>query len=173
MGIKCQSPLSEVERHERAIREFLAREPFGKSGLTDEQLQLFRIAFTHDSFSSEALNFPEPCDLESYERLEFLGDAILEFIACEDIYLNSELKEGRMTDFKQEIVANRKISQKVKERFDFDDLILIGHGHRDPRTKENIIEENIRADVFEAFIGASYISFGMDETKRFVKEILW
>lgn len=173
MGIKCQSPLSEVQRHEKRIREFLAREPFGKSGLTDEQLQLFRIAFTHDSFSSEALNFPEPCVLESYERLEFLGDAIVEFIACEDIYLNSVLKEGKMTDFKQEIVANRKISHKVKERFDFDDLLLIGHGHRDKKTKDNVVEDNMRADAFEAFVGATYLTYGMDETKDFVKKILW
>jgi len=148
-------------------------EPFGKSGLTDEQIELYRHAFTHDSFTSEALNYPEPCVLESYERLEFLGDAVLEFIACEDIYLNSELKEGRMTDFKQEIVANRKISHKVKERFDFDDLILVGNGHRDPKTKKNIIEESTRADVFEAFVGATYLIFGMDEAKRFVKKILW
>lgn len=171
--MKSHTCLSEVERHEKKIREFLAKEPFGRKDLTDEQIKLFRTAFTHDSYSSEALNFPEPCVIESYERLEFLGDAILEFIACEDIYLNSDLKEGKMTDFKQEIVANRKISSKVKSKFDFDDLLLIGHGHRDPKTKGNIVEENMRADAYEAFIGAMYLSFGMDETKRFVKEILW
>ncbi len=164
--------MDDIERHRKDVREFMARPPFNKKGLSESELSLLCTAFTHDSYSSEALNLPEPKVLESYERLEFLGDSILEFIACEHIYLNSDLKEGRMTDFKQEIVANRKISEKIIQKgLDMDGVMLVGHGHRNGRT--NIIEENMRADAFEALIGAIYILYGMDEAKRIVKEVLF
>lgn len=164
--------MDEIRQHRMKVREFIAKKPFGKKGLNGVEMNLFCAALTHDSYCSEALNLPVPVELESYERLEFLGDSVVELIACEHIYLNSELKEGRMTDFKQEIVANRKISENVLEKgLDIDGVLLVGHGHRN--AKGNIIEENMRADSFEALIGAVYILYGMDEARRIVKEVLF
>ena len=77
-----------------------------------------------------------------------------------------------MTDFEQEIVANRKISERVLSKgLDIDSVLLVGHGHRN--AKGNVIEENMRADSFEALIGAVYILYGMDEARRIVKEVLF
>ncbi len=163
--------MDDISNHRMDVREFMARPPFNRKGLSEQELSLLCAALTHDSFSSEALNLQPPVVLESYERLEFLGDSVLEFIACEHIYLNSELKEGKMTDFKQEIVANKKISDRILEKgLGIDNVMLVGHGHRGP--KGNIIEENMRADSFEALIGAIYLLYGMDEAKRIAKDIL-
>ncbi len=163
----------EIAMHERAVRAFIAKRPFCRRDLTSQELTLYSAALTHDSYCSEAANLPNPRHIESYERLEFLGDAVVELIACEQIYLNSELKEGKMTDLKQDAVANRKISEHVLDSgIGIDGAMLVGHGHRDRRTKSNIVGENMRADAFEALIGATYILHGLDEARRVVKTIL-
>lgn len=162
-----------IEQHFRKVREFIARKPFCRTGLTDRQLSLYAQALTHDSICNEAENAHVP-GVESYERLEFLGDAVVELIACEYVYLNSELREGKMTDFKQEIVANSRISEKViAYGMDIDSAMLVGNGQRDGRTKSNIIEEKMRADSFEALVGATYILFGLEEAKKVVTAVLF
>jgi dsRNA-specific ribonuclease len=78
-----------------------------------------------------------------------------------------------MTDYKQSVVANRSISDRILESgLGLDDMILVGHGHRAPHTGANRIEEGMRADVFEALIAAVYLLKGMDETRRIVREVL-
>lgn len=161
----------DISVHRRKVREFMARAPFHRTSLSEDELSLYCSALTHDSYCSEALNLSEPKVLQSYERLEFLGDAVLEFIACEHVYRCTDLKEGDMTDFKQDIVANRRISERaLSYGLDIDSAMLVGHGHRDGR--RNIVEENMRADSFEALIGATYILCGMDEARRIVAEVL-
>ena len=165
--------MDEIALHERRVREFLARPPFGKHGLSAEEVSLFCNALTHDSYTAEALNLSVPREVPDNERLEFLGDAVIELITCEHIFLNTELKEGDMTDFKKNIVANRKISNRLIEKnFDIDSVLLVGRGHRNEKTKENIVGENMRADAFEALIGAVFTVFGLDEARKVVKELL-
>ncbi len=111
-----------------------------------------------------------PKNIESYERLEFLGDSILEFLACEQVYSKTELREGGMTDYKQSIVSNQRLSARILDSgLDLDRLIFVGGGHKDPKTGKNIIEENMRADVFEALLAAIYLVFGMEEARRVVR----
>lgn len=163
--------MDDIEKHRMAVREFLSRAPFNKVHISNENLDLFSAALTHDSFTDEATKLPIPRQIESYERLEFLGDSVVELVACEHVFLNTDLREGPMTDFKQEIVANRKISEKIlAHSIDIDSVMLVGHGHRDG--KKNRIEENMRADSFEALIGAFYLVYGLDEARRIVREIL-
>jgi ribonuclease-3 len=165
--------LDEITLHEKRVREFLARPPFNKRGLSDKEISFFCNAFTHDSYTAEALNLVIPRNVPDNERLEFLGDAVIELITCEHIFLNTELKEGEMTDFKKGIVANKKISARlVEKKFDIDSMLLVGCGHRNAKTKENIVGENMRADAFEALIGATFIVFGLDEARRIAKELL-
>jgi len=71
---------------EKSVREFLAREPFRLRGVSEDNLALFCAALTHDSYSNEAADMDPPRHVESYERLEFLGDSILEFLVCEHVY---------------------------------------------------------------------------------------
>lgn len=155
-----------MEEHRRKVREFLARPPFRLRNIPDDDLDMFCTALTHDSYTNEF-------GKESYERLEFLGDAVIELIVCEHIFRNSTDSEGNMTSMKQEIVANRKISSKIIERgIDIDRVMLLGHGHMDKTTKINIPEENMRADTFEALIGAFYIIHGLEASRKVVAESL-
>ena len=165
--------MDEVESHEMDVREFVSRPPFEKRDLSSQELALFCAALTHDSYTNEMLNLPAPRNVPSYERLEFLGDAVLEMVACERIYKDTDLAEGGMTDMKQDIVANHRLSERILAcGIDIDVVLLVGHGHRDPRTKANIVEENMRADAFEAMIGAFYILYGLDEARRVIDEVL-
>ncbi|HKM09001.1 MAG TPA: ribonuclease III domain-containing protein [Candidatus Methanomethylophilaceae archaeon] len=155
------------EQHERKAREFLARSPFCYRNLSKEEVDVFIKAMTHDSFSNE---FPE---CKSNERLEFLGDAILEFVACEHIFLNTDIEEGPMTDAKQKIVSNHSISESVlNSAIGLDDVIKVGKGHVDPITKSPIINETIRSDTFEAILGAIYLLRGIDDVRNVVNQIL-
>jgi len=155
---------------EMAIREFLAAPPFRKRNVSDHELQMFDAALTHDSYANEELS--RGVKRNSYERLEFLGDAVLSLAVCEHIYSNTELSEGGMTDYKIEKVCNENISLRVSEHgMNIDGTLLVGEGHKDKHGK-NVIEDNMRADAFEAVLGAVYVLYGSDEAERIVKEVL-
>ena len=152
------------------VREFLARPPFGFRGLSDDDLALFCEALTHDSFTNEALNLDPPQKAPSYERLEFLGDAVLEFLVCEHVYRDTDITEGPMTDYKQDKVANRMLSQRILDKgIDIDGIMRVGNGHLKGRKS---IEENMRSDCFEALVAATYLTFGLDEARRLVREVV-
>ncbi len=156
---------------EKSVREFLARPPFGFRGLSEEHLALFCEALTHDSFSNEAADMDPPRNVPSYERLEFLGDAVLEFLVCEHVYRDTEISEGPMTDYKQDKVANHMLSQRILDKgIDIDSMMRVGNGHI--RGHQKVIEENMRADCFEALIAATYLTFGLDETRRLVQSVV-
>lgn len=149
---------------EMDVRQFLAGPPFGFRGMTNEMLQPFCAALTHDSYSNEALQMDPPRHIQSYERLEFLGDAVLEFIACEHIYKDTDLTEGPMTDYKIDKVDNNKLSERILERgLDIDGMLRVSRGLD--------ISNKIRASSFEALIAAIYLVYGMDEARRIVREI--
>jgi len=156
---------------EMAVREFLARDPFHFRGIKEDELALFCTALTHDSYSNEAADMDPPRRAESYERLEFLGDAVLEFLVCEHVYSDTDLTEGPMTDYKQDKVANHMLSQRILEKgIDIDGVMRVGNGHIGSQGK-NVVE-NMRADCFEAIVAAIYLSYGMDEARRVVREVV-
>ena len=94
-------------------------------------------------------------------------------IVCEHIYKKTDDPEGNMTTMKQDIVANKKMSSRILEKgLDIDGIMLVGHGHMNKNTKSNVLEENMRADAFEALIGAFYLTYGLEETRRVLSEIL-
>jgi len=155
---------------EMKIREFLAAYPFGKRNISEEEIELLNTALTHDSYANEEATRNN--GTASYERLEFLGDAVMELIVCEHIYNSGEMNEGKMTETKNNIVSNRNMSVCVlKAGIDIDSSLRVGEGHKDKRTGNNVIEENMRADAFEAVLGAVYILYGMEEAKRIVREV--
>ncbi|MDO5852907.1 MAG: ribonuclease III domain-containing protein [Thermoplasmata archaeon] len=150
---------------EKSVRLFLAHPPFGYRNVPAEALELFCAALTHDSYANEHGG-------ESYERLEFLGDTVLEFVVCESVFRDTDLREGAMTDFKQDKVANHRLSERILAYgLDIDGAMRVGGGHRAP-DGTNIVEENMRADSMEAILAAVYLSYGMDEVRRIVGEVL-
>lgn len=120
--------------------------------------KLYETAFTHTSYSNEHEN------CESYERLEFLGDAVLELIISDYLYNEKHLEEGIMTKMRASYVCEEACATYAKE-LHFDKYILLGSGELEAN-------ETILADVFESFIGATYLDQGFDFTNKLVLNII-
>lgn len=150
---------------EMSVRVFLARPPFGLRSVSPEDLKVFCAALTHDSAGDG-----QPVD--SYERLEFLGDAVLELLACEEAFRDETLTEGGMTAVKQDWVANHRISERVLAYgIAIDDTLRVGGGHMD-QSGRHVISEGMRADCFEALLAAVYLTRGMEEARRIASEVI-
>ena len=133
---------------------------FKRLGINPTNMNLYYQAFTHTSFSNENPSFA------SYERLEFLGDAILEFIISEYLYKERHLEEGVMTKMRASYVCEEALATYAKE-FKFEDDIKLGGCETDAGANETIM-----ADVFEAFVAAMYLDLGLDVTKEIVLKIV-
>ncbi len=156
-----------------SVRQFLSRPPFCLRNLTAEQLSVFCTALTHDSFANEARDADPGSGVQSYERLEFLGDAIVEFLACEHAYGDGRLAtEGELTDVKIATVRNSNLSQRVLESgMDIDGILRVGHGHLS-KDGTRSISADMRADAFEALVAATYLCFGMDTAREIVRKAI-
>jgi ribonuclease-3 len=164
--------MSEPRRsREMKIREFLAEPPFCKRNVSVEELKMFDIALTHDSYANEDIS--RNGNAVSNERLEFLGDAVMELCVCEHFYVSEEADEGCLTDRKIEIICNRNLPLRIANSgMDIDGMLLVGEGHKEKRTGCNNVEDSMRADTFEAILGAVYLLYGIEEAKRIVYEVL-
>ena len=150
---------------EMSVRQFLARPPFLFRNVPQGDLERFCVALTHDSYTNEKGGEP-------YERLEFLGDAVLELIACEEAYRSGAPDEGAMTDIKQDWVANERISERVLAYgLDIDGVMRVGGGHLDHGGR-HILSENMRADCFEALLAVVYLTRGLEEARRIAREVV-
>lgn len=115
-------------------------------------------ALTHTSYSNENE------ESESYERLEFLGDAVLEIIISDYLYNENHLKEGTMTKMRASYVCEAACSTYAKD-LELDKYIRLGSGETEANT-------TIIADVFEAFVAALYLDQGLEFTKKLVMNII-
>lgn len=121
--------------------------------------KLLSIAFTHSSFANEH----KGC--ENYERLEFLGDAVLEVVSSEYFYLHTDYKEGEMTKLRANYVCEKALATYARE-IGIDKEIKLGHG------QVHNLNDTIIADVFEAVVGAIYLDQGFDVVKDYIDKII-
>ena len=133
---------------------------FKTLNFTPTNVNLYYEAFTHTSYSNENPS------LNSYERLEFLGDAILEFIISEYLYKEKHFEEGYMTKMRARYVCEEALATYAKE-LKFEQDINLGEGEIEKGPNDTIL-----ADVFEAFIAATYLDQGLDFTKQIVLKIV-
>lgn len=127
-----------------------------------KNLNLLKEAVTHRSYLNENPNWPVP----NNERLEFLGDAVLELIVTE--YLFScfpKYAEGQLTSLRAALVNYQILSQVAKNN-SLENYILLSKGEAKDTARA---KEVILADTFEALIGAIYLDQGYEETKDFIK----
>jgi ribonuclease-3 len=130
-------------------------------GITFQSQSLLKQAFTHASYRNEHRR-PH---LEDNERLEFLGDAVLELVVSEYLYrTNTNLPEGELTRLRAAIVCEPSLVRFAR-RLRFDQYIRLGRGEERSGGRNR---PALLADVFEAFIGALYLDQGLDAVKAFM-----
>ena len=131
-------------------------------GYTFSDKELLKKALTHTSYAYEH-------NVESNEKLEFLGDSILEYISSEYIYnYYRKLKEGEMTKVRATVVCEDSLYE-VALKHNFSDFLLLGKGEQH---SERIKLKAILADSVEAIIAAMTIDGGIEIARRFIIENL-
>ncbi len=131
-------------------------------GYTFKNKQLLNTALTHTSYAYEKKK-------ESNEKLEYLGDSILEFISSEYLYKNYiNLREGEMTKVRASVVCEQSL-YKIAKKHNFSDFLNLGKSER--CSKENV-RPAIMADSVEAVIAAMYLDGGIEVVKKFIIENL-
>lgn len=127
------------------------------------------VALTHSSYTNEMRT--RGIKAESNERLEFLGDAVLELVISEYLYSNySKHREGALTKLRQQLVCEKALA-KIATKINIGEYINLGNGEEGADCR---IRPKILADCLEALIGAVYldsIARGSDEYKRVVIEL--
>jgi len=118
-------------------------------------------SFVHRSFLNENREFP----LGHNERLEFLGDAVLELVITEYLFSNYRNPEGELTNWRAALV-NAKMCAQIASEIDLEQYLFLSRGEsKDAGTKAR---EYILAKIMESLIGAIYIDQGWDIAKQFI-----
>lgn len=136
-----------------------------KINIKFENKNLLTQAFCHRSYLNENPSF----HLNNNERLEFLGDAVIELVVTEYLYNKySDKPEGELTSLRASLV-NAKMLAKTAQDLDFSDYLLLSKGE----SKENgKARQYILADVFEAFVGSLYLDKGLKVCRKFIEKHL-
>jgi ribonuclease-3 len=126
--------------------------------------ELLLTAFTHRSY----LNEHKKTAQEHNERLEFLGDAVLELVVTEYLYKKYDEPEGILTNWRSALVRTESISA-AGERLNFGEYLRLSRGEKrgSKRARQQIL-----ANCFEAVIGAIYLDKGYNATKQFISDNL-
>ncbi len=123
--------------------------------------ELLNLAFTHTSYANEVKG-----GVDSNERLEFLGDAVLDLITAEFLFENyyEIYHEGEFSKIKALVVSEDSLSE-IALRFDFGRYLLIGKGEK---SQGGASKKAILADAVEAVIASIYLDSGLEEARKFV-----
>ena len=136
------------------MEEFLS-----KFGIIPNKLKIYEIAMSHSSYANEHK------DKKNYERLEFLGDAVLELVVSEYLYKNYEQDEGDMTKKRANYVCE-EANFEYMNKLGLIKYIKVGNGELGE------LKKAIVADIFEAFVGAIYLDQGFETAKEFILNIV-
>lgn len=135
-------------------------ELYKKLNIEPKDLKLYEVAFSHSSYVNEHKM------KNDYERLEFLGDAVLDLVMADYLFRNHKDSEGEMTKVKASYVCQNANYSYAKE-LGLDKYILVGHGEQKSGLKKAII-----ADIFEALMGAIYLDLGYATVKRVILNVV-
>ena len=135
-----------------------------KIGLNFKDEKLLQQVFVHRSYLNENIGF----DLDHNERLEFLGDAVLELVVTEYLYQNFDNPEGELTNLRSALVKGPMLSQVAKD-IGMDNYLYLSRGEAKAEGKSRQL---ILANVFEALIGAIYLDQGYQAAVDFIKKNL-
>jgi len=128
--------------------------------------ELFKTSFTHRSYLNEHAEYKNP----SNERLEFLGDAVLQLLSSEFLYNTyPNDPEGELTNFRSSIVCTQSIGDEAK-RLGYGQLLLLSNGEEATGGRDR---EYILANTFEAVLGALFLEKGLDHCREFATRELF
>lgn len=145
------------------MKDFSALEK--KLNIKFKDKDLLMQSFIHRSYLNEEPKFR----LSHNERLEFLGDAVLELVVTEYLFQKfPEKPEGELTNWRAALV-NAKMLSEVSAKIGFDDFLLLSKGEEKERGKAR---QYILANTFEAFIGGLYLDRGYKVCKEFLTKHL-
>ncbi|HPF83096.1 MAG TPA: ribonuclease III [Bacilli bacterium] len=128
-----------------------------KLGIETNNEKLYKRALTHTSYANEE-------NVESYERLEYLGDAVLELIISEYLYKNTEEEEGEMTKLRAHYVCENALYE-YSIKLGLNEYLLLGHCELENGGK---FRKAIVADIFESLLGAIYLDKGFEEARKYI-----
>lgn len=133
------------------------KELYDKFNIIPNHEKLYIEAFTHTSYANEH-------QTKSYERLEYLGDAVLELVMSEYLFKNTEEEEGKMTKLRAHYVCESALYE-YSLRLGLNKYLLLGHGEEATGGR---MRKAIVADIFESFTGAMFLDQGLDFVKSFI-----
>lgn len=138
-----------------------------KNGLKFKNPDLLKQAFTHRSYLNEN---PSWNGIGHNERLEFLGDAVLELVVTKKLFhLYPDKKEGELTSFRSALVNTNMLSALAGE-LDFSDFLLLSRGEAKDLGRGR---QFILANTFEALVGAIYLDSGFEIAESFLARTLF
>lgn len=116
---------------------------------------ILKTAFTHSSYANEH-------NVASNQRLEFLGDSILNFAVADYLYNNFNVEEGQMSKWRSKMVNSDNLAEII-ENLELDQYIMLGKsfGKQNPA-------KSIKEDLFESIVGAIYVDSSLEKAKRFI-----
>lgn len=137
-------------------------------GVTFNDDQLLLTALTHRSYLNEHRKRSNTTAMEHNERLEFLGDAVLELVVTEHLYNNYSEPEGVLTNWRSAVVKTESLSEAAHElKLDGNMRLSRGEAQGSPRARQQIT-----ANAVEAIIGALYLDQGYGACKEFIERVL-
>ena len=135
-------------------------ELFKKLKIKPKDMKLYHMAFQHSSYTNEHK------EKANYERLEFLGDAVLDLVVADYLYSNFKDREGEMTKVRASYVCeNANYAYAIS--LGLPNYMLLGHGEEKDGIKKAIV-----ADIFEALMGAIYIDLGFATARKVILDII-
>ena len=142
------------------ILDFLQKEkiPF-------HELSLYKEAFTHASYANESHHTGN-----AYERLEFMGDAVLQLYVSEFLFkLFPHVPEGTLTTLRSKLVREESLARFSKQ-LGLGELLYLGVGEEKSGGRQR---ESVLANIFESFIGALYLDCGKDEVIKILEQTIF
>ena len=135
-------------------------ELFERLDIKPKNISLYKTAFSHSSYVNEHKI------KNDYERLEFLGDAVLDLVVADYLYKNHKESEGEMTKVRASYVCENA-NFCYATSLNLQDYMLLGHGEQKDGMKKAIV-----ADIFEALMGAIYIDLGYATARKVILSIV-
>ncbi len=117
--------------------------------------ELLKTAFTHSSYANQN-------NVKSNQRLEYLGDAILNFVVADYLYNNFDVEEGQMSKWRSKMVNSDNLSSII-ENLGLDKYLLLGRSFGSQE-----VAKSLKEDLFESLVGAIYLDTSIEKAKRFI-----